>query len=195
MKPLKAIIKSPPKVLDANSSYPIPEIDQARWTALNNVILQARLACDQPIPDPEFVDVLIISWNQALRRIPTDQLQPALQYAIENHRGLGKITCSAIYQAYRELLRNRISSPPKLNAPYTTPPPEYYEILARLKIFPEVKNEANTKPKPKKQRPEYRIEKKTGTCNRCSTQVNLLVSYQQQWLCLDCASQQIPLAK
>jgi hypothetical protein len=47
--------------------------------------------------------VMTTVWNAALRRIPTDLLEPALQLAIETYRGNGKITCSIIYQAYLQL--------------------------------------------------------------------------------------------
>lgn len=194
MRSFKSVIKSQPQAISPIPQFPIPEIDQARWTALNNIILQARLACDQQVPDAEVIDVLIISWNRALRRIPTTYLEPSLQHAIENHRGIGKITCSAIYQAYRDLIRTRVEDKNRLNAPYSAPPKEYYEMLAKWNIFPKPQERTNENKKQQRQRPQYRIEKKNCRC-KCGKTVNVVVVYNDAELCLDCANKEIFLAK
>lgn len=187
MNSLKSIIKSSPKPIEKVPQYPVPDIDPLRWAALKNIIIQAHLACAQALPDAEFVNALIISWNAALRRLPTPYLEPSLQFAIENYHGAGKITCSVIYRAFRDLLlRQKNTQIYELPGPRTVPPKEYYDLLAKIGIFPKPAAEPE-KPALKKPRPQYKIEKRAGHCSRCSASVKILVIYQDKSLCLDCS--------
>jgi hypothetical protein len=189
MKSIKSVIKSSPAKIEPVQRFPVPDIfnDEARFNALKNVIIQAHLSCAQPVPDPEFVNALIISWNKALWRIPTSYLEPALQHAIENHNGIGKINCSIICRAFRELLlRQKNEHSYQLPGPRTSPPKEYYDLLAKIGIFPQPVA-APEKVILKKVRPQYKIEKRESICGQCSTQVKILVIYQDNQLCLDCA--------
>lgn len=187
MNSIKAVIKSSPVKNAPVPQFPVPDIDRPRHDALKNIILQAHLSCTQPLPDHEFINALIVSWNAALRRIPTPYLEPSLQFAIENHTGIGKINCSIICRAFRELLlRQKNEHNYQLPGPRTSPPKEYYDLLAKIGIFPQPAA-APEKVALKKVRPQYKIEKRESTCRQCSTQVKILVIYQDNQLCLDCA--------
>lgn len=188
MKPLKAVIKSEAKPAQNIDQFPVTNPDKARYTALKNIIIQAHLACAQPLPDAEFINALIVSWNAALRRVPTPYLEPSLQFAIESHSGIGKITCPVIYRAFRELLlRQKNAVNLALPGPRTAPPKEYYDMLAKIGIFPKPVA-APEKPKFKKPRPQHQIAKREGQCHCCGARVKILVIYQDnKQSCLDCA--------
>ena len=164
MKPLKAIVHATSKVPAPVYQHPVPEIDQLRWAALRNIILQARMAFDQQIPDDKIVGQMIISWNMILRRIPTEYLEPALQFAIENYTGFGKMNCALIYRAFRDLrLRQKNAGLYQLPGPRTSPPKEYYALLAKIGIFPQPAA-APEKVALKKLRPQYKIEIGRASC-------------------------------
>jgi len=189
IKSIKSVIKSSPAKIENVPQFPVPDIfnDKERFNALKNVIIQAHLSCAQPVPDPEFINALIISWNKTLWRIPTKYLDPTLQIAIENHTGIGKINCSMLLRAFRELLlRQKNDMAYQLPGPRTSPPKEYYDLLAKIGIFPHPVA-APEKVALKKVRPQYKIEKRESTCGQCSAKVKILVIYQDNQLCLDCA--------
>jgi hypothetical protein len=94
-------------------------------------------------------------------------------------------------------MRTKTENSAKLNSPHTTPPAEYYEVLAKFKIFPKKTEEQKSldQSKNKRQRPQYRIEKQRGKCSSCNNEIALVVIYQDRPFCLDCANREIYLAK
>lgn len=165
----------------------IPAIGAERFEIIKNIILQSRLLCDREAPAPLELRGLIVTWNQALGRIPTEKLMPAFKSFIDHHEGQPRwITAFDVLAGYR-IISQREAVPVyrRIEAPKITPPDEYYEELAKHGFYPRqaMVKKSNVAYAPSK---NYSIINESQCCTSCKTVSQPVVCFKQAFFCLAC---------
>lgn len=165
----------------------LPAIGAERFETIKNIILQSRLLCDREAPAPLELRGLIVTWSQALARIPTEKLMPAFQSFIEHHEGQPRwITAFDVLAGYR-IISQRETVPVyhRIEAPKITPPEEYYEELAKHGFHPRDAVIKKSAP-PYAPAKNYSIVNKQQRCASCKIVSQPVVYFKQAFFCLAC---------
>lgn len=187
MKRLKSGIQ--PQLSDSGEAS-APIITSERFEALRQLILYSRLICDRQPPELNELKILIVSWHQALIKIPSEKLKSSLQRFIENRDvRSGWITALDVLAGFRMLREERVPPYRRIEAPFTTPPPEYYDGLAELGFFPReaLRSKRTNAPAPMNFTRKYEIIYKSHHCKICTKKAYPVVFYKNDRFCLDCA--------
>lgn len=165
----------------------LTSIDAERFETIKNIILQSRLLCDREAPAQLELRGLIVTWNQALGRIPTEKLMLAWKSFIEHHEGQPRwITAFDVLAGYR-IISQRETVPVyrRIEAPKITPPEEYYEELAKHGFYPRETVLKKSTPiyAPTK---NYSILNDRQPCSSCKTMSQPVIYFKQEFFCLAC---------
>lgn len=167
-----------------------PVITPERFEALRQLILYSRLICDRNPPELDELKILIVSWHQALAKIPSEKLKASLQCFIENRDGRASwITALDVLAGFRMLREDRVPPYRRIEAPFTTPPPEYYDELAKLGFFPResLQSKRANGSAPAHFTRKYAIVYRAYPCKICTKKAYPVVFYKTDRFCLDCA--------